>query len=252
MKWKTRALLKSGRAVVGTWLQFPSADVAEAIAGAGYDYVAVDLEHGAFTRAQLPDIFRAIECGGSAPFARIAEAEQRPIKAALDSGAQGLIFPMIETREQLDRAISWSLYPDGGGTRGVGFSRANDYGEYFDAYRTALPDQLTLVAQIEHIRAVDNLSDIVSHPRLDAIMVGPYDLSGSMGLTGQFDHPDFVAAMQRISDICRRHGMVMGQHVVEPNPEKLGQCIRNGYRFLAYGIDTVFLLRASKCPPIPR
>ena len=196
-------MMRGGNATIGTWLQFPSADVAEVMGASGYDWVAVDMEHGAFTRAILPDVFRAIERGGSTPFARIAQAELRPIKDALDSGAQGLVFPMIESREQLDRAISLSLYPDAGGSRGVGYSRANMYGRDFDPYRVDVAKDILLVAQIEHIRAVEQLDAILSHPRLDAIMVGPYDLSGSMGLTGQFDHPDFVAVMDRINEACK-------------------------------------------------
>ena len=167
-------MMRGGNATIGTWLQFPSADVAEVMGASGYDWVAVDMEHGAFTRAILPDVFRAIERGGSTPFARIAQAELRPIKDALDSGAQGLVFPMIESREQLDRAISLSLYPDAGGSRGVGYSRANMYGRDFDPYRVDVAKDILLVAQIEHIRAVEQLDAILSHPRLDAIMVGPY------------------------------------------------------------------------------
>lgn len=127
--------------------------------------------------------------GGSTPFARIAQAELRPIKDALDSGAQGLVFPMIESREQLDRAISLSLYPTRAAAGAWATPGANMYGRDFDPYRVDVAKDILLVAQIEHIRAVDQLDAILSHPRLDAIMVGPYDLSGSMGLTGQFDHP---------------------------------------------------------------
>ena len=243
-----RKKIQEGTATIGTWLQFPSADVAEVLGASGYDWVAADMEHGAFTRAVLPDVFRAIERGGSAPFARIAQAELRPIKDALDSGAQGLIFPMIESRAQLDRAISLSLYPDAGGSRGVGYSRANMYGRDFDSYRTGQAPDILLVAQIEHIRAVAELDAILSHPRLDAIMVGPYDLSGSMGLTGQFDHPDFIAVMQRINEACIRHGMAMGNHVVQPEPERLKKCIQDGYTFIAYGIDAVFLLHGCVRP----
>lgn len=243
-----REMMRGGTATIGTWLQFPSADVAEVLGASGYDWVAADMEHGAFTRAVLPDVFRAIERGGAAPFARIAQAELRPIKDALDSGAQGLIFPMIESREQLDRAISLALYPDAGGSRGVGYSRANMYGRDFDAYRETSAREVLLVAQIEHIRAVEQIDSILSHPRLDAIMVGPYDLSGSMGLTGQFDHPDFVAVMDRINTACIRHGMAMGNHVVQPEPERLAKCIADGYRFIAYGIDAVFLLHGCTCP----
>ena len=161
-------MMRGGNATIGTWLQFPSADVAEVMGASGYDWVAVDMEHGAFTRAILPDVFRAIERGGSTPFARIAQAELRPIKDALDSGAQGLVFPMIESREQLDRAISLSLYPDAGGSRGVGYSRANMYGRDFDPYRVDVAKDILLVAQIEHIRAVEQL-DAVEDRLLEAL-----------------------------------------------------------------------------------
>ena len=104
------------------------------------------------------------------------------------------------------------------------------------------------MAQIEHIRAVENLDAILTHPRLDAIMVGPYDLSGSMGLTGQFDHPDFKAAMARIVDACARHKARMGLHIVQPDPAALARQVAAGSRFIAYGIDSVFLWGAAERP----
>ena len=185
-------------------------------------------------------------------------ASKTAIKAALEAGAQGLIFPMIESREQLDQAISWATYPghddgrrDGDPlreNRGVGFCRANAFGKDFDAYMRDTAPRLFLVAQIEHIRAVDDLDAILSQPRLDAIMVGPYDLSGSMGLTGRFDHPDFKAVMARIHEACRRHHARMGLHVVQPDPEELRRQVAAGSRFIAYGIDSVFLWQAAARP----
>ena len=238
-----RAKLAKDAPTIGTWLQLPSADVAELMARAGYDWVAVDMEHGSFGRTGLPDIFRAIQCGGAAPFARLPAASRTAVKAALEAGAQGLIFPMIESRAQLDQAISWATYPghDDGRqegeplreNRGVGFCRANAFGKDFDAYMRDTAPRIFLVAQIEHIRAVEDLDAILSQPRLDAIMVGPYDLSGSMGLTGQFDHPDFKAVMARIHEACRRHHARMGLHVVQPDPEELRRQVAAGSRFIA-------------------
>ena len=219
-----RAKLAKDEPTIGTWLQLPSADVAELMARAGYDWVAVDMEHGSFGRTGLPDIFRAIQCGGAAPFARLPVASKTAIKAALEAGAQGLIFPMIESREQLDQAISWATYPGHDDGRRDGEPLRENRGVGF------------LVAQIEHIRAVEDLDAILSQPRLDAIMVGPYDLSGSMGLTGRFDHPDFKAVMARIHEACRRHHARMGLHVVQPDPEELRRQVAAGSRFIAYGI----------------
>ncbi len=255
-----RAALAQDKPTIGTWLQFPSAEVAELLARAGYDWVAADMEHGTFGRTGLTDIFRAIECGGAAPFARLAEATRLQIKSALEAGAQGLIFPMIESREQLDAAISWATYPgyDDGRlpgeplreNRGVGFCRANAFGTRMDWYMKERASRVFLVAQIEHIRAVEHLEDILSHPRLDAIMVGPYDLSGSMGLTAQFDHPDFQAAMRRIHEVCRKHRPLMGLHIVQPDPEELARQVAQGSRFIAYGIDSVFLWNGARRPEV--
>jgi 2-dehydro-3-deoxyglucarate aldolase len=253
-----RALLAADKTTIGTWLQLPSADVAELMAGAGYDWVAADMEHASFDRGVLPDIFRAIENGGAVPFARLPDTSKTAVKAALEAGAQGLIFPMVESRVQLDAAIDVATYPgqdfwrkDGtsaGEYRGVGYCRANAFGKNFDAYLNGLAPDIFFVAQIEHIRAVENLDAILAHPRLDAVMVGPYDLSGSMGLTGQFDHPDFRAAMSAIHAGCARHKAHMGMHIVRPDERELDRQIKNGARFIAYGIDAVFLWLGAERP----
>ena len=241
-----RAKIKSGRPTVGAWLQLPSPDVAEIIGRSGYDWAAVDMEHGAMSRNVLPDLFRALECGSTLPFVRVAEAGRENIKAALDSGARGLILPMIETAEQLELAMAWAHYPPKG-CRGVGYCRANEHGRRFDEYLAESAD-IFMVAQIEHTKAVDNLEDILALPGLDAIMVGPYDLSGSMGITGQLNHPAMAEAMNRIAALAKRAGVPMGTHVVMPDPAELNSRIREGYLFLAYGIDAVFMNMAAPCP----
>lgn len=241
-----RETLKAGLSSVGSWMQIPSTDVAEIMGAAGYDWVAVDLEHGSFTRSELPDIFRALSTGGTLPFARVADCTMTSIKGALDSGAEGLIFPMIETREQLDHAISLAQYPPNG-TRGVGYCRANLFGKRF-AEGVSANAELFFCAQIEHVRAIDNLSDILAHPALDAIMVGPYDLSGSMNLTGDFNHPDFLAALNRIECAAKKANIPMGLHVVQPDAAALHQKIEQGYQFIAYGIDSVFLYNSAERP----
>ncbi len=254
-----RDLIKQGRPTIGTWLQLPSADVAEIMARAGYDWVAIDMEHGSFGPSILPNIVRAIECGGAVPFARLPEAGKVWIKAALEAGAHGLIFPMIESAKQLEMAINLSTYPGqdfwrtGAAApeyRGVGFCRANQFGKTFTHYREKIAPQIFIVAQIEHIRAVENIEAILATKRLDAIMVGPYDLSGSMGLTGEFDNPEFQAAMNKIAEACARHDVVMGAHVVQPDPALLKAEIERGSRFIAYGIDTVFLWQAAQRPDV--
>lgn len=252
-----RKKLKNGQPSIGTWLQLASADAAEIIAKCGYDWVTVDMEHGGFSRLHLSDLFRAIELGGAAPFVRVAEANMVLIRSALDAGAQGIILPMIESGEQLAEAISHIYYPPEGingnkrgGTRGVGFCRANLFGERFDEYLNGLARQILVVAQIEHIRGVAALSEILEVPGLDAIMVGPYDLSGSMGMPGNFSDPEFEKVMGEIARTAREYKIPMGAHVVEPDPAELRARIAQGYLFLAYGIDTVFMQRMARLPDI--
>jgi len=241
-----RNKLKNGQSTIGSWMQLPSTSVAEIMGRSGYDWVAVDLEHGAFSIFQLPDIFRALELGGTLPFVRVNQAHQKDIKQALDAGARGLILPMIESGHQLSHSISFAIYPPRG-TRGVGYCRANMFGKHFDAYFKSA-DEIFFVAMIEHIRAVRNLDEILSVKGLDAIMVGPYDLSGSMDLTGQFEHPQFLKIMDNISQKAKAHKIPMGLHIVQPDKNHLELKIAEGYQFIAYGIDAVFLYHSAENP----
>ncbi len=241
-----RKKLKCGNASIGSWIQLPDSSVAEIMGHAGYDWVAVDLEHGSISISQLPDLFRALETGGTIPLARLAQGSIKDCKQALDGGAYGVIVPMVETMEQLQSIKSYCCWPPAG-IRGVGFSRANLFGQYFDSYSKEAQQPL-LIAQIEHIRAVDNLESILSVDGLDAIIVGPYDLSASMGLTAQFEHKEFTNVMKLILDSAVLKGIPCGVHIVTPDPQELKQKIDDGYKFIAYSIDSVFLGINSKNP----
>jgi 2-dehydro-3-deoxyglucarate aldolase len=241
-----RARLRGGRVSVGSWIQLPNASVAEIMGASGYDWVAVDLEHGSINTAQLPDLCRALELGGTLPLARVAEGTVSACKLALDAGCGGIIAPMVESAEQLVRIRDACRWPPAG-TRGVGFSRANLFGKRFDEYMTEAQAPL-LVAMIEHGRAVDALAEIVKVSGLDAILVGPYDLSASLGLTGQFTHPEFEKAMARILEVTSAAGVPCGVHVVTPSVEDLRRRETQGYRFIAYGIDSVILHLGARRP----
>jgi len=246
---KTRLIrqsLKEGKPSIGSWIQIPHPSVAEIMGQAGYDWVAADLEHGAIGVHQLPDLFRALELGGTLPLARLAQGQPKDCKQALDAGAGGVIVPMVESASQLEQVRDACCWPPAG-VRGVGFSRANLFGKHFEAYIEEAQVPL-LVAMIEHVRAVGNLAEILQVSGLDAIMVGPYDLSASMGCTAQFEHPDFEAAMQRIRALAREHHIPCGVHVVMPEPATLEKRIAEGYRFIAYSIDAVFLNKSVSAP----
>ena len=239
-----REKLKAGGHSIGSWMQIPHASVAEIMGAAGYDWVAVDMEHGSISVHQLPDLFRALELGNTLPLVRLAQGHSKDCKQALDAGAAGAIVPMVESAEQLIAVRDACRWPPAG-LRGVGFSRANLFGKNFNDYSVDAQAPL-LVAMIEHYRAFSELDSILAVDGLDAVLIGPYDLSASMGLTAEFDHPDFLAIMERIRKVAAEKGIPVGVHVVDPSPKQLNQRLDDGYQFLAYSIDAVMLNNVAR------
>lgn len=241
-----RDKLESGEPTIGSWMQIPHASIAEIMGDAGYDWVAVDMEHGSISDHQLPDLFRALELGGTLPLARVAEGSIKDCKRALDAGAGGIVVPMIESREQLERVVEACQWPPAG-KRGVGFSRANLFGKNFDNYREEAQAPL-VVAMIENINAVKNLNEILRVKGLDAILIGSYDLSASMGITAEFESAEFKKAMEEILTFAGKSNIPCGIHIVKPDPIELKTKINSGYRFIAYSIDSVFLNYSVMAP----
>jgi 2-dehydro-3-deoxyglucarate aldolase len=241
-----RSLLSSGKPTIGSWMQLADTNVAELMARAGYQWIALDLEHGHFTNHQLPDLFRAIEVGGALPLARVATPSVINCRQALDAGAAGVVIPMITSAAQLAPLVSGCHWPPKG-TRGVGFCRANGFGARFEEYREEAQSAL-VIAQIEHVDAIAQLDAILAVDGLDAVIIGPYDLSASLGHTGELSHPEVVATIDAIHAACRRAAKPVGTHIVHPDPQMLDARIAEGYQFVAYGVDTVFLREAAIAP----
>ena len=123
------------------------------------------------------------------------------------------------------------------GTRGVGLARAQGYGASFAEYRKELDTETILIAQIEHIDGVDNIEAILAVEEVDGIMIGPYDLSASLGIPGDFEAPRFKESIDKIERLTKKSGKALGTHIVEPDTERLSQCVKNGYTFIAYTLD---------------
>ncbi len=239
-----RTKLSNGGHSIGSWMQIPNSSVAEIMGQAGYDWVAVDMEHGSIAANQLPDLFRALELGGTLPLARLAQGHPKDCKQALDAGAGGVIIPMVESAEQLQMVRNACCWPPAG-NRGVGFSRANLFGDRFDVYSKEAQTPF-LVAMIEHIQSVEKMGSILKVKGLDAILIGPYDLSASMGMTAKFDRPELVSAINKIRSLCIEENIPCGIHVVKPDEKELQLRLNEGYRFIAYSIDAVFLNTYAK------
>ena len=239
-----RSRLKNGGLSVGSWMQLSDSSVAEIMGASNFDWVAVDMEHGNISHHELPNIFRALELGNTLPLVRVAEGEPRDCKQALDAGAGGVIIPMVESADQLIAVRDACCWPPAG-TRGVAFSRANLFGKNFEAYQIESQQPL-LIAMIENIRALNNIEEILLVEGLDAILIGPYDLSASLGLTADFEHPDFLLARNTILSHAKEKNIAAGIHVVNPSSSELKSRVNEGYRFLAYSIDSVMLRKETE------
>ena len=206
----------------------------------GYDWVCVDLEHGAIDLESMTGIFRALDAGGAEPVARLPFDDTIWIKRTLDAGARGIIVPMVNTVAQAEHAVAEAKYPPLG-RRGYGFSRANMHGMDFPQYVREANDEIAVVVQIEHRDGIANLDRILEVEGVDGAFIGPYDLSGSYGKTGEFDCPEMVAALVEFRAACARHQKAAGMHIVHPDGDNIRQAIADGYTMIALGIDAVFL-----------
>jgi 2-dehydro-3-deoxyglucarate aldolase/4-hydroxy-2-oxoheptanedioate aldolase len=207
--------LKRGESAFGcSVLQLRSPDAVRAIAAAGLDWVFLDSEHGPFDLETLHDLMRVAVPAGLCPIVRVADLQYQLIARALDSGAQGVLLPRVESPELLEQAVSWTRYPPMG-VRGYGLG-----GPHLGYERVSMADAIAhmnehvmVVLQIETRRALERLDELLAVPHIDAVLVGPADLSIALGVPGQFDHPDFVAAVERVRDRCNELGIAPGMHM---------------------------------------
>lgn len=237
-----KAKLRRGEASIGSWMSMAHVSIAEILAGAGYEWVVVETEHTAIDVSEVLHLLIAIERSGAVPLVRLAWNDPIQCKAVMDSGAAGVLVPMVNSKADAELAVKSIKYPPLG-FRGVGLARAQAYGERFDEYVRSANDDSLLIVQIEHKDAVRDIDEILSVPGIDGTFIGPYDLSLSMGLPGQLDHPDIVAAKRRVLDATLARGLTAGIHLVHPDraARELEGCLREGYRFIALGTDILFL-----------
>ena len=216
--------------------------IAEILAGAGYDWVVVETEHTAIDVSEVLRLIIAIEGRGAIPLVRLAWNDPIQAKAVMDSGAAGVIVPMVNSKEEAELAVKSVKYPPDG-FRGVGLARAQGYGVSFDEYMANANQDGLLMLQIEHIDAVNNIEEILSVPGIDGTYIGPYDLSCSMGLSGQLNHPEVEAAKKRVLEVTVERGLAPGIHLVHPHTaqEELERYVSQGFRFIALGTDILFI-----------
>ena len=237
-----RARLKRREQLLGTMVTLASAASAEVLASLGFDWLFIDGEHGPLETRELGEILQAVG-HKTACIVRVPEAAEVPIKKALDLGAHGIIVPQVNSAEQAADVVRWARYaPEG--ARGVGLARAHGYGLSFREYLSAANREIAVIVQAEHARAVENIEAIVRVPGVDAVLLGPYDLSASLGVMGEIDAPAVVAAISRVTDACRTAGMPMGYFGV--TAAAVQPYVARGYTLIVAGVDTLYLANGAK------
>jgi 2-keto-3-deoxy-L-rhamnonate aldolase RhmA len=235
--------LRQGTPYVGTLVTLASPEAADALAVAGLDWLFVDMEHSpVLDPTAVLHIVQAI-AGKTDVLVRVPTNDDAWIKKVLDTGADGVIVPHVNSAEEALRAVNSAKYPPLG-RRSVGITPAHGYGANFAGYNDRANESTALVVQIEDIAAVEHLDEIIATPGVDAAFIGPYDLSGSMGKPGQVDDPDVQRAIERVVDGCAKAGMPLG--FFSTTTEGARRARERGIRFLAVGTDIGLLMGAAK------
>jgi len=240
MKNPLKNKLKKNELTIGSWITLANTNIPEIMAQFGFEWLTIDIEHSVITLDVAQQQIQVIEGKGVVPLVRVGENNPNSIKRTMDAGAYGVIVPMVNSREQAEAAVRAVKYPPLG-TRGVGLARAQGYGFDFDDYASTVNKESVVIAQIEHIEAVRNFESIISVEGLDGCIIGPYDLSGSLGVPGNFKHPRVLNALKKVEKMCKRMDFPLGMHVIQPDYRLVIEQVKKGYTFIAFSLDSLFL-----------
>ena len=242
---KTKTKLQNSQLVLGGWVMIGHPAVAEILAGEGFDWIAVDMEHTSTDIRAFYELALAVKGTDCDIFVRLHSCDPIQAKLVLDAGANGIIVPSVNSREQAELAVAMAKYPPQG-FRGTSLVRATDFGRNFKNYFDSHNDNVTVVIMLEHIKAVQNVDQILSVPGIDATLIGPYDLSASMSKPGQLDDPEVLQAKQTLLQACKKHNVPPGIHVVPVDNALLKSHISQGFKFIACGLDTEFIMHGCR------
>jgi 2-keto-3-deoxy-L-rhamnonate aldolase RhmA len=227
--------------LVGTLLTLPAPELAEIAADAGFDWLFLDMEHGLLDSQAVQRIAQAV--GERCPcVVRVPANEETWIKKALDAGVAGLIFPHLNTRAEAERLVRLSLFPPEG-ERSISLARASRFGMKIEEYLVEANRSTSFIAQIEHIDAVRNIAEIVAVPGIDAVLVGPFDLSGSLQKPGRISDEDVQEAIGQVSRVCRERGVPAG--IFAGDTAAAESALRAGFTLVCVATDITLFSRAA-------
>ena len=233
--------LRAGKLQLGTGFgQFRSPEIPRMLAAAGFQWAFLDTEHGGFDLETVQDICRVSVMAGLCPIVRVADLQYPLVARSLDCGGQGVIFPRVESPELLERAVSWTKFPPMG-VRGYGLTAVQvDYEPAsFPEIIEHMNANTMVVLQIETRRAFEARNELLAVPGIDAVMIGPADLSISLGVPGQFQHPKMVETMEAVRASCIEHGIAPGTQTRSAALAKFWK--ERGMLFLGCSADTAML-----------
>lgn len=236
--------LQQQEVLMGCWLNLGSSLTAELIGYAGFDWALIDLEHGSGNEKDAIAQLQALKSTGTGAIIRVESNDKRRIQRALDIGAEGIMVPQIKTKEDIRTAIS-GMYYSPEGERGVAkMIRATGFGENFNAYREGSKETILSIVQIETKEALDNVEEIAKMDGVDVLFVGPSDLTMSLGVFGQIEHPEYKNALKKIMEAVKKAGKVAGILLFDPNDFQEYHDL--GFRFFACGSDAGFVAQGAK------
>ena len=237
-----RQRLQAGEVLFSTLVSFPSPEVVELLSKLNFDWLFIDAEHGPFGPLELQRMLQAAR--NNCPcLIRVPSNNLVYIKQALDIGAAGIIVPQINNTEEAQAAVHAAKYPMQG-ARGVGLARAHEYGISFTDYLAKANDEICIVIQAETQGAIEHIEEIVAIKDIDAILIGPYDLSANLGYTGELDHPEVVRAIQKVERACKQKNVKLGYFGV--NAHAVRPYIDRGFTLITAGVDGLFLLNGAQ------
>ena len=237
-----RARLLNRERLLGTMLSIPAPALAEICADAGFDWLFVDMEHGALDLHDVEHIAQAVS-GRCACVVRVPANDRVWIGRVLDLGVSGIIVPQVNSAEQAASAVSAAKYPPQG-TRGVGLGRASRFGAHLNEYLVEANDETAVIVQIEHADAVRNVEAIADVTGVDAFMIGPFDLSGSMGKPGRIGDADVQAAIAHTRETA--HARQLSVSVFTPTIEQAQRAQQQGYNLMLVGADNLVFGHAMR------
>ena len=232
--------LRNREQVIGSWVTLAHASIPEIMGLAGFDFLVVDMEHSTLDLSETQRLVQVTQSQGLPALVRLGEHNPNLIKRVMDTGADGIIAALVKTGDEAQAIVDSVKYPPEG-KRGVGLARAQKYGQGFAGYKKWLKDKSIVMVLIEHIEAIENLEQILEVEGVDGSLIGPYDLSGSLGFPGEFSKLEVKRAIARYERVCGTLKKPMGFHVVHPDFVEIKKYLNRGYSFLAVGLDTLYL-----------